>query len=102
MKLAGALAGIVIPLFVWQWSEGRSSRITACAGLAGATAMVFATHASTSWLAYGASLLALGFWPLRRWMRLTRWAAYRILLGLHLVMHGPVWSLIEKIDLTGG
>ena len=44
---AGALAGIVMPLFVGLWSEGRSSRIAACAGLAGATAMVFATHAST-------------------------------------------------------
>jgi len=25
-----------------------------------------------------------------------------MLIGLHLVMHGPVWSLIEKVDLTGG
>ena len=99
---AGALAGIVIPLFIGLWSEGRSSRIAACAGLAGATAMVFATHASTSWLAYGASLLGLGFWPLRRRMRLARWGLIGSLLGLHLVMHGPVWSLIEKIDLTGG
>jgi len=23
------------------------------------------------------------------------------LVGLHLVMHGPVWSIVEKIDLTG-
>jgi hypothetical protein len=99
---SGALAGIVIPLFVWQWSEGRSSRITACAGLAGATAMVFATHASTAWSAYGASLLGLAFWPLRKRMRLVRWGLVGVLVGLHLVMHGPVWSLLEKIDLTGG
>ena len=24
-----------------------------------------------------------------------------MLVGLHLVMHGPVWSIIEHIDLTG-
>jgi hypothetical protein len=35
-------------------------------------------------------------------MRLARWGIMGILVGLHLVMHGPVWSLIEKIDLTGG
>src|SRR5580704_3222629 len=99
---AGALAGMVIPLFVWLWSEGRSSRIAACAGLVGSTAMVFATHASTSWMAYGASLLGLAFWPLRKRMRLVRWGLVAVLVTLHLVMHGPVWSLIEKVDLTGG
>ncbi|MFZ0277478.1 MAG: hypothetical protein WA254_06820 [Candidatus Sulfotelmatobacter sp.] len=98
---AGALAGVSVPLFLWLWTEKRS-RMAACAGLAGATAIVFATYASTSWTTYGASLLALGFWPLRQRMRLIRWGIVGILVGLHLVMHGPVWSLIEKIDLTGG
>ena len=98
---AGAFAGVSIPLFLWLWTE-RKSKTAAAAGFAGATAMVFATYASTSWLAYGASLLALGLWPLRNQMRLVRWGIAVTLVGLHLVMHGPVWSLIEKIDLTGG
>ena len=76
--------------------------MAACAGLCGATAMVIASHASTSLSAYGASLVALGFWPLRKQMRLARWGLVAILVGLHLVMNGPVWSLIEHIDLTGG
>jgi len=53
-------------------------------------------------MAYGASIVGLGFWPLRRQMRLVRWGLVAMLVGLHLVMHGPVWSLIEKVDLTGG
>ena len=56
---AGSFAGVSIPLFLWLWTE-KKSRIAACVGLAGATAMVFATHASTSWIAYGASLMGLG------------------------------------------
>ena len=98
---AGAFAGSSIPLFLWMWTE-KKSRIAACAGLAGATAMVFATYASTSWMTYGASLMGLSFWCLRKRMRLIRWGLVAILIALHLVMHGPVWSLIEKIDLTGG
>lgn len=98
---AGTFAGVSIPLFLWLWTK-KKSQMAAYAGLAGATAMVFASHASTSWGAYGGSLLGLVFWPLRKRMRLVRWAIVAILLGLHLVMHGPVWSLIEKIDLTGG
>jgi hypothetical protein len=35
-------------------------------------------------------------------MRLFRWGLVATLVGLHLVMRGPVWSLIEHIDVTGG
>jgi hypothetical protein len=97
----GTFAGVSIPLFLWLWTE-RKSRIAACAGLAGATAMVLASHASTPLLAYGGSLFGLGFWPLRKQMRLVRSGIVAILVGLHLVMNGPVWSLIEHVDLTGG
>jgi hypothetical protein len=97
----GAMAGVLIPFFLWLWTE-KKSRMAAYAGLAGATAMVWASHASTSWMAYGASLTGLVFWPLRKQMRPLRWGLVATLVGLHLVMHGPVWSLIEKIDLTGG
>lgn len=98
---AGAFAGILIPVFLWLCIEGKS-RLVAVAGIAGATGMVLASHASTAWLAYGGSVAGLCFWPLRKHMRLVRWGILITLAGLHLVMNGPVWSLIEKIDLTGG
>jgi hypothetical protein len=97
----GTFAGVLIPMFLWLWAEKRS-RMAAWVGLAGATLMVFASYASTSWLAYGAGLVGLAFWPLRKQMRLVRWGIVAMLVGLHIVMHGPVWSLIEHIDLTGG
>jgi hypothetical protein len=97
----GTYAGIVIPLFLWLWKEEKS-RTAACAGLVGATTMVFVSHASTSWLALGASIIGLSFWSLRKQMKLVRWGLVALLVSLHLVMNGPVWSLIEKIDLTGG
>jgi hypothetical protein len=97
----GPLAGTSIPLFLWLGAE-KKLKIWAILGIAGATAMVFASHASTSWMAYGASLLGLGFWFLRKKMRWVRWGLLAILVALHLVMHGPVWSLIAKIDVTGG
>lgn len=97
----GTFGGVLIPLFLWLWTEEKSRR-AACLGLIGATAMAFASHASTSLLAYAAGLGGLALWPMRNRMRLVRWAIVVTLVGLHLVMHGPVWSLIEKIDLTGG
>jgi hypothetical protein len=97
---AGAFAGVSIPLFLWLWNEGRA-RVVACAGLFGATAMVITSNSSTSWLALGGSILGLSLWPLRKRMRLVRWAFSLTLVALHMVMHGPVWSLIARVDLTG-
>lgn len=97
----GTFAGVLIPMFLWLRKEQKDGKVAAI-GLIGATAAVFASHASTSALAYGAGLLGLAFWPLRRKMRIVRWGIVAALVGLHLVMHGPVWSLIEKVDVTGG
>jgi hypothetical protein len=97
----GAFGGVLIPLFIWLWTTGKS-RMIAYAGLAGATATVVASHASTSLGAYGAGLLGLAFWPLRKQVRLFKWVLLVALIALHLIMNGPVWSLLEHIDLTGG
>jgi hypothetical protein len=98
---AGPLGGLVIPMFLWLWTE-KKSRMAACTGVVGATAMVIASNTSTSLMAFGASLWGLAFWPLRKRMRLVRWGIVAMVVGLHLVMKGPVWSLIERIDLAGG
>lgn len=97
---AGVFAGILIPLFIWLWTE-RKSQLTACAGLAGAAAMAITSNSSTSLMACAGSLVGLGFWPLRKQMRAIRWGIVVTLVGLHMVMHGPVWSLIARVDLTG-
>ena len=96
----GAFAGVLIPLFLGLWTEGKY-RMVACAGLAGATAMVFTSNSSTSFLAFAGALLGLVFWPLRKQMRLVRWGFVATLVALHLVMKAPVWALIARVDLTG-
>lgn len=97
---AGVFAAVLIPLFVWLWTEGKS-RMAACAGLAGATAMVITSYSSTSLMAFGASLIGLAFWALRKQMRLVRWGLVLALVALHLVMKAPVWALIARVDLIG-
>ena len=82
---AGAFAGVLIPLFVWLWTE-KKSRVSAFVGLAGAAAMVITSRSSTSFLALGGSLLGLCFWRLRNQMRLVRWGLVSMLVALHLVM----------------
>jgi hypothetical protein len=97
---AGTYGATLLPLLIWLWSDAKS-RMFSFLGMIGATVMVLTCHASTTLSAYGAGLLALCLWPLRKGMRFLRWGLAFTLLALHIVMHGPVWSLIEKVDLTG-
>jgi hypothetical protein len=100
---AGAFGATLIPLLVWLWStqkEGKA-RVFVFLGMAGATVMSLTCHSSTVISCYGAGIFALCMWPLRKQMRVIRWGISATVIGLHLVMKGPVWSLLEHIDLTG-
>lgn len=97
---AGVFGAILIPSFVWLFSEPKS-RVPAVLGIVGATAMTLASNSSTPQLAFVTGIVGLCFWPLRRRMRLIRRGFVLILAILHLVMKAPVWALIARIDLTG-
>jgi hypothetical protein len=97
---AGIFGANLIPLFVWLWSDGRA-RGAATLGIIGATTMVITCNSSTPLLGYAAAILGFCLWPLRGQMRLIRRTLAATLIGLHVVMKAPVWSLIARIDLTG-
>lgn len=97
---AGVFGGILIPMFIGLWREGKS-RGAAFLGLVGATVITVTSNTSTALLAYAAGLLGLCFWPMRKQMRLFRWGLVAVLVALHMVMKAPVWALIARIDLTG-
>ena len=100
--LAGTFGAVLLPLFVALWWKGKKYRKMAAVGIVSATVITLACNSSTPILAYAAGILALCLWPLRSRMRILRWSIVGVLVLLHIVMKGPVWSLIEKIDISGG
>jgi hypothetical protein len=100
--LAGTFGAILVPLFMALWWKGKNYRKIAVMGIVSATVMTVACNSSTPVLAYAAGVLALCMWPVRKSMRAIRWGIVLLLIALHIVMKGPVWSLIEKIDISGG
>ena len=99
--LAGTFAATLFPLFFLLWKSGKSRLLGVLAAFA-AIVMVMTSHSSTPVLALGAGLLALCAWPLRRHLRVVRWAFVLVLLALNMVMKAPVWFLIARIDIVGG
>jgi hypothetical protein len=100
--MAGAIGGTLVSLFIGFWWKDRANRTTAVCGLAGAVMMATTSMSSTSIMDVVVGVFALCMWPFRRSMRAVRWATAAVIIGLHLVMKAPVWSLIARIDLTGG
>jgi len=100
--LAGTFGAILVPLFVALWSKSKKYRKLAVVGVVSSTVITIACNSSTAVMGYAAGVLALCLWPARQFTRAIRWGIVLLLICLHLTMKGPVWSLIEKIDISGG
>ncbi|HST77867.1 MAG TPA: hypothetical protein VLN58_05210 [Verrucomicrobiae bacterium] len=98
--LAGCFGATLLPLFLSLWPNQRS-KFEVSVGVISSATIIATSNGSTPILAYVAGIFALCLWPLRKQMRFWRWALALAVVGLHLAMNGPVWSLIEKIDVTG-
>src|SRR5260370_15784971 len=99
--LAGTFGATLFPLFFLLWKSGQS-RLLCVAGIIAATVMVLTSASSTPVLAYGAALIGICAWPIRRLMRPVRWGIVAALLLLNMVMKAPVWFVIMHIDVVGG
>lgn len=97
---AGAFGATLIPLLIWLWSDVKFRKV-AVVGFLGGTAMAVTCHSSTVLSCYVAGIFGLCMWPLRKYMRVVRYGLLLAVIALHLIMKGPVWSLLEHIDLTG-
>lgn len=97
---AGAYGATLVPLLVWLWSDPKSRKYVPL-GIAGAAVMAYTCHSSSNMGACAAGIFALCLWPLRGHMRFIRYGIVLVLLGLQVVMKGPVWSILEHINLTG-
>jgi hypothetical protein len=97
---AGTFAATLLPLFFLLWYNGKS-RVMGAAGMIGCTVMTICSNSSTPLLAYGAGLVGVCFWPIRKDMRRVRWGLVIGLVALNIVMKAPMWFIIAHIDLTG-
>jgi VanZ family protein len=100
--LAGAFGATLVPMFIALWWKNPRARKTAVMGGVGGMLMAVTSMSSTSLIGLAAGLGALALWPIRQNLRILRWGVVGALVSLHLVMKAPVWSLIARIDLTGG
>ena len=99
--LAGTFGAISLPLFVGLWWKEKKDRMVSAMGIVSAVVIAVTAGSSTGLLGLVAGIVGLCFWVFRRQMRVIRWGIVGMLVSLHLVMNGPVWALINRMDVTG-
>lgn len=98
--LAGSFAGFMFPMFIGCSAYEKEMKLWAILGAVSTIAIPLTTGSSTALFALLGAVLALAFWPIRRWMRTVRWGIVLVLCGLQSVMKSPVWHIISDVSLS--
>ena len=100
--LAGCFWAALLPWIVIRWWTSPQTRPLTTFGVAATLLIIVASASSTPLMGIAAILMAACLYPLRRRMRVIRWATVASLVALHLVMTKPVWHLITRINVISG
>lgn len=100
--LAGSFGVILLPLFAYLYSNNKKNKTMALIGIISTAVISYTSSSSGPIIGYVGALFALLLYPARRFIKIIRWTIYLGIIGLHLVMKAPVWSLIGRIGVVGG
>jgi hypothetical protein len=100
---SGTFGAVLIPLFIGLWWYRPSTWFFSAGGVVSSVVIIITSSSSTPVVALVAGIIALSMWPLRKNMKIVRRGIAASVIGLHLVMHAPVWFLIERVGgVLGG
>ncbi|MEM7227975.1 MAG: hypothetical protein AAF432_04085 [Planctomycetota bacterium] len=100
--LLGCFWAAMLPLIVALVRHHSWRRYIVPLGVVTSMTAAIVTASSTPWLVLLITLMAILFYPFRRWTPWVRWAGCLGLVSLHLVMLKPVWHLIARVDVVSG
>lgn len=99
--IAGSFWACLAPLFAVLAIAGRHKAFY-WAATGASVVIVFASHSSTPVGGVIAAAFFLAMYKYRHYGRHVFWSFCGTLVALHIVMTGPVWSLLAKVRLVGG
>jgi len=100
--MAGCFWVSLLPLIIPTWWRSRRRRKWTVIGTVASTVIIITCESSTPMLGVGFGLVAVAFFPLRRYLRPIRWVVLACAIVTHLAMNRGIWFLIARVDVVGG
>lgn len=101
--LAGCFFASLVPIFFAGIVQaGARRKGLAVFALLGCFAIIAMCGSATPLMGVSAACAGTTLFWVRKRIRLIRWSCLLVLVGLHLSMKSPVWSLIQRVDVIGG
>jgi hypothetical protein len=100
--LAGVFWATVLPLVAARFWDPRANRYLVIAACISCLWIVVASGSSTPVGALAAVMLGASLYFVRRYMGWIQVGVLAMLVFLHLIMKGPVWSLLARTNVVGG
>lgn len=100
--LAGCFWAGSLPLIASLWWQSAKRQWFVMVGVFCCLLLVVLCASATPVTGVVAAVIGALLYRARRHMSGIRWGVVIVLIGLHLVMKAPVWSLVQRIDIVGG
>lgn len=98
----GSFGAFLLPLAFYMLWEKKAEMKLGIVSLISCLIIVLFSNSSGPILSALSSIFGLSMWAFRKHMRIIRWGILFSIIGLHIVMEGPVWAIINKIGVLTG
>lgn len=99
--LAGTFGAVMLPSFIYLWSQKKINRLLAIVGICSTAVIVFTSSSSGPVFAYMGAIMGLLLFYARRHMRAIKWGVLFIVVAVHFAMNAPIWALIGRSAVFG-
>ena len=100
--VAGCFWATLMPFFVSRSFKPGVRKGLTILGTITSLIIVFDCASSTPIMAILFGIVAAGGFIIRDHMRIVRWGTVITLVSLHMVMKGPVWHLLSRVNVVSG
>jgi len=100
--MAGTFGATLLPLVVGYWFRNRQNKKILLIGIFSCTLITITSASSGPVFSFITAIIGLLLWTMHKNMKIIFRGAIACIIGLHIVMKAPVWSLIGRIDIVGG
>ncbi len=98
--MAGTFGATLMPLSWGLWH--RNKKFLSALGVLLSLIITITSSSSGPVITFAVGIFGICFWLFNKYTKIVKNLFFLMIISLHLLMKGPVWHLIARIDIVGG